>query len=106
MKKLIEYFKRIDKGTILRTTLEVCALINQILATLKLTSWAESEIYQIISLAVTIVMAGVCYWYNNDWTKFALLARDVFDLCKDGKIDEKEVQGFISDHNGDNDFFE
>ena len=106
MKKLTEYFKRMDKGTIIRTILVVCAFVNQILATLELTSWADSEIYRIISLVVTIVMAAVCYWYNNDWTKLALLTRDVFDLCQDGKIEEKEVQQFISDHNGDNDFFE
>lgn len=98
MKKLIEKLKALDKGTIFRTILLVLGWVNQAIALIGSTTFASAAWYQITSLVITIAISAVTYWYNNDWTNGALLARDVFDMVKDGKITEDEIKKFIDAH--------
>ena len=87
--------KQIDKGTIIRTIVEVATLVNQVIAVIGQSSFAANPTYQVISVILTIVASAICYWYNNDWTKFALLARDIFEMLKDGKITEDDLSVFV-----------
>lgn len=95
MKKIIEKIKSLDKGTILRTILMVLATINQIVALIGQTTFAASSWYQWLSFAITLVTMIITYWYNNDWSKLSQVARDVFDMLKDGKITKDEVEKLI-----------
>ena len=90
--------KKFDKGTIIRTALEVCALANQLVALIGRTSFADNPTYQIISFIITAIASGIVYWYNNDWTKLALMCGEIFTMVKDGKVEDKEVEKFIDDH--------
>lgn len=90
--------KKIDKGTICRTVLQVAAYINQFIAIIGMSSFASNPIYQWITFGVTLIVTVVTYWYNNDWTNLALCARDIFDMLQDGKIDQKELEEFVEKH--------
>lgn len=102
MKKIWEKLKSLDKGTILRTILQVLVYVNQFIALLGSTSFATSPVYQWISFGVTLVITALSYWYDNDWTKFSQLARDIFDMMKDGKISDEEAKEFIENHKKEN----
>lgn len=104
MKKFIEKLKSLDKGTILRTILQILTYANQVVALIGRTTFASAMWYQILSLILSIAISAITYWYNNDWTNGAMLARDVFDMVKDGKVTEDEVKEFLDKHKkkGDN----
>lgn len=96
MKKLIEKLKTLDKGTIVRTLLQILVYINQLVALLAQTPFTASPVYQWITFVVTLLITGITYWYNNDWTKFAQVSGSIFKMLKDGKITEDEIQEFIT----------
>lgn len=96
MKKLIEKFKQVDFGTWLRTILQILVYVNQIVALIGSTSFADNPWYQWISLALSIIITTITYWFNNDWSSIAMEARDVFDMLKDGKITKEEIDSFLS----------
>lgn len=98
MKKLIDKWKQLGKGTKVRTVLMIVAYINQMVALAGQTTFASSAAYQWASFGVTILISVVGYWYNNDWTEFSMLCSDVFDMLKDGKITVDELQKFIKKH--------
>lgn len=90
---------KIKKATIARICALVVALINQALVlfghgVLPIT---ENMAYQIASYAITVFVVLINAWYNNDITKFAILAGGVFDALKDGKITEIEVKKIIAE---------
>ena len=99
MKKLFEKFKMRDKGTIIRTILQVLAYANQIVAVIGQTSFAENQVYQWISLGITIAITLVSYWYNNNWTSMAKLGEDVYNMLKDKKLTEEELKEFLEKYN-------
>lgn len=94
----MEKLKNIDKGTLIRTILQVLVYINQIVALIGQSSYANALWYQIVTVVLTILITVFTYWYNNDWSNFALLTRDVFDMLKDGKITSEEMNEFINKH--------
>lgn len=98
MKKILTIIRSLDKGTILRTVLQILVYANQIVAVLGQTSFASSPVYQWITFGLTLVITAVSYWYNNDWTNGALLVRDLFDMLKDGKVTSEEIEEFIARH--------
>jgi len=98
MKKFIEKIKSLDKGTIVRTVLQILVYINQIVAIVGQSSFITSPVYQWITLILTLLITSITYWYNNDWTKLAKVSRDVFDMLKDGTITSDEIQAFIEAH--------
>ena len=102
MKKIKEFFQKIidglksgDKGTILRTILQVLAYVNQLVALIGRTSYAEAAWYQWLSLGVTFVITAITWWYNNDITSAARWGSKVMDALKDGKITEDEVKELL-----------
>lgn len=98
MNKLIIKIKQLDKGTICRTILQFCAYVNQLIAVIGSTSFAQYPWYQWISFGVTLVVTAVSYWYNNDWSNGAILSSEVFDMLKDGKITTEELEEFLKKH--------
>lgn len=98
IKNIIAKIKSLDKGTICRTIFQIAAYVNQFIAIIGNTSFASSPVYQWITFAITLIVTAVTYWYNNDWSNAAILARDIFDMLEDGKITEKEVENFIKKH--------
>lgn len=98
MKKIIEKLKSLSTGTMVRTVLQVLIYINQFIAVLGSSSFASSPVYQWVSFIVTLVITGLTYWYNNDWTKAAQTSEEIFDMLKDGKITYEEMNKFIEDH--------
>jgi hypothetical protein len=101
MKKFFEKFKMRDKGTILRTILLVLSIANYILALIGKTCWGTGPVYEWISFGVFLVMTLISYWYNNNWTGFASLAEDIFNMLSDGKITSEELAAFIAKHKSD-----
>lgn len=90
--------KKLDKGTICRTVLQILAYANQIVAIVGHTSFASAAWYQWLTVIITIVTTAVTYWYNNDWTNFAHLSSDIFEMLKDGQITEEELKEFKEKH--------
>lgn len=84
----------IKYSTIARVVALFVTLVNQTLAAigggdLPLT---ENMAYQVISLAVTVIIVAINAWYNNDFTKAAILSGKIFDALKDGRLTEEEIQ--------------
>lgn len=66
-------------STIARTIVLVIALFNQVMAvagkgTIDI---AENDVYQLVTLVVTIGSAGIAWWKNNSFTKNAQEADEV-----------------------------
>lgn len=101
MKNFFEKFKMRDKGTILRTIFLALALTNYILSIVSTTAFGVTPIYQWISFGVFVLMVIISYWYNNNWTGFASLAEDIFNMLSDGKITADELKEFIVKHKKD-----
>ena len=91
MTKLINKIKSLDKGTIIRTILFICAIGNQVVAVVGMTSFASEPWYQILSLVFTAVISIVTAWKNNNFTYFAQLSGELLKALKDGKITKEEV---------------
>lgn len=98
MKNFINNIKTLNKGTILRTILQVLVYINQVIALIGQTGFASQTWYQWLSFGVTLFVTAVSYWYNNDWTNLAKATGEIFDMVKDGKITEDELNRFINSH--------
>lgn len=90
---------RSEKGTIVRTILQVCAIVNQIIAVIGMTTFATAPWYQWVSVIVTFVITTVNWWENNDFTSFAKLGTKVVDALEDGKITSDEVLDILKDPN-------
>jgi len=68
--------KKIEMGTIVRTVVLGVALVNQALtaAGKNPLPFAEETIYEIATVAVTIIASLVSGWKNNSFTKEAIEA--------------------------------
>ena len=97
MKALWNSFRKLTLGAKLRLILQLLAYVNQALIVLGSLPLAQSMVYQVVSLVVTILITAVTYWYNNDWTGLAKLSTRVFDILKDGTVTEDEIEEFIKD---------
>lgn len=77
---------QITSGTIARTIILVLALINQVLALAGKDKIpvVENDIYQVCSLAVTIVTSVWSWWKNNSFTKTAIKADEYKKALKAG----------------------
>ena len=96
MKKILDTIRRLKAGTVIRTILQVLVYVNQAVALLGNTTFANNIVYQWISFALTVVITALSYWYNNDWTQFAHMSSDIFDMLKDGKITPQELEDFMA----------
>lgn len=95
MKDFWKWLKSLDKGTVLRTILQVLAYINQVVAIVGQSSFAQSEWYQWLSIGVTFTITVITWWYNNDFTSAAQWGTKVLEALKDGKLTEDEVRELL-----------
>ena len=77
--------QKIKKETVIRTIVLVVAIINQVLAiagkdTLPL---YESDIAQVVTLAVTVASSLWAWWKNNSFTQAAVEADDVLETIRE-----------------------
>lgn len=88
---------KIKASTIARIGALVVVLVNQCLALFGKGAlpFTENMAYQVISLVVTAIVAGINCWYNQDITKIALIAGKLFDALSDGKITEEELEAIV-----------
>ena len=75
---------KIKTDTIVRTIVLVLALLNQILAIKgkEVLPVTEDEVYQLVSLAVTIGASLWAWWKNNSFTEPALMGDQLKDQLK------------------------
>ena len=75
---------KISSGTIARTIVLVLALINQALAIMGkgTIDIADDTIYQLCSLAATVVTSIVTWWKNNSFTQAAKKADEALKQLK------------------------
>ncbi|MBR5285688.1 MAG: hypothetical protein IKU30_02210 [Clostridia bacterium] len=95
IEKIKEKFKKLDIGTVLRTVLFYLSLANEIVAIIGKTTYAQAEWYQWLSVSLLAVTAIIAWWYNNDYTEMATIARDIFDALKDGVIEKDEIKHIL-----------
>ena len=108
MEKIRNFFKTIyegftsrDKGTIIRTVLQILAYINQLVALIGKTTFASADWYQWLSLGLTFLITALTWWYNNDITSAAKWGSKVMDALKDGKITVDEVKELLGGNDDD-----
>lgn len=77
----------VKTDTIVRTIVLIFALINQALAIFgkDLIPISEDQIYQVVTLIVTIASSVWAWWKNNSFTKNAIQADAVLDELKNTK---------------------
>ena len=101
MRKIIDYIKSrlapIDKGTIARTVAQILAYLNQIVALIGNTSFADAAWYQWLSLGATFLTTAISWWNNNDVTSAARWGTKVVEALKDGKLTEDEVKRLLGE---------
>ena len=75
---------KIKTDTIVRTIVLVLALLNQILAIKgkEVLPVTEDEVYQFVSLVVTIGASLWAWWKNNSFTEPALMGDQLKDQLK------------------------
>lgn len=100
-KKIVEKIKAVDKGTIIRSAALVLAIANQIIAIIGASTFADALWYQITSIVVTVAIALLNAWENNDWTYFARLGTGVLNALEDGKITVEEVKALLEKSEAD-----
>jgi SPP1 family holin len=75
---------KIKTDTIVRTIVLVLALINQVLAIKgkEVLPVTEDEVYQLVSLIVTIGASLWAWWKNNSFTEPAIMGDQLKDQLK------------------------
>ena len=70
---------KIKKGTIIRTVCLIVALSNQVLTVCGKNPlpFSEAEVYEGVSVTITVVTALVAWWKNNSFTKRAIYADEI-----------------------------
>jgi SPP1 family holin len=77
--------KQIKPDTIVRTIVLIIALINQVLAIFGREAFpvTEDEIYQLVSILVTIGASAWSWWKNNSFTHAAIEGDKLKDRLKE-----------------------
>lgn len=78
--------KSVKTDTIIRTTVLVIALINQVLAIVGKEELPITEelVYQVVTLAATIGASVWAWWKNNSFTQHAIEADEYLDELRKG----------------------
>lgn len=95
MKNLLTKIKSLDKSMIIRIGLQICAIANEIVALIGMTSYASNPVYQYLSAGVLIILSCLNAWKNNDFTYFAQLSGKILAGLKDGTITDEELKEII-----------
>lgn len=96
MKNFFKQFNSLSLGGKIRFILQGLVWINQVLVLFGDMPFGNTYTYKIISFILTIVITGITYWYNNDWTSMAKVGTQIYEIIKDGKVTEDEVVDFIN----------
>ena len=75
---------KIKTDTIIRTIVLILALVNQVLAIYgkKVIPVTEDEVYQLVTLIVTIASTLWAWWKNNSFTQAALMADEYLERLR------------------------
>lgn len=75
----------VKTDTIIRTIVLVLALINQVLAIVgrEAIPITEEDVYQVVTIIVTIGASVWAWWKNNSFTKAALKGDEVMKQLKE-----------------------
>ena len=75
---------KIKKETIIRTIVLLLALANQVLAICGKNAIpiTEDEVYQLVTLLVTIASTLWAWWKNNSFTQAAIKADEHMDMLR------------------------
>lgn len=75
------------KDTVIRTIVLIIALINQALAIFGKEAFpvTEDQVYQLVTLIITIGAAVWAWWQNNSFTRHAVLADEYLKELNEGK---------------------
>jgi len=75
---------KIKPDTIVRTIVLVLALVNQVLAIYgkNIIPITEDEVYQLVTLLITIGSALWAWWKNNSFTQAAIKADEHMDMLR------------------------
>lgn len=75
---------RVKTDTIVRTIVLIMALINQVLAIKgkEVLPVTEDEVYQLVSLVITITASLWAWWKNNSFTQAAIMGDQLKDQLK------------------------
>lgn len=75
---------KVKTDTIVRTIVLIMALINQVLAIKgkEVLPVTEDEVYQLVSLVITIVASLWAWWKNNSFTEPAIMGDQLKDQLK------------------------
>lgn len=73
------------KGTVIRTTVLVLALLNQMLIVFGKNPlpFSDEELYQGVSAVLTVITSLISWWKNNSFTKKARLADEYLKHLKE-----------------------
>lgn len=84
---------QINKGTIARTIAVICVLINQFLVIFgkEKLPFTEDEIYQGVSMVLSIIATLWAWWKNNSFTESAITADNLKDALKSGAITQDDL---------------
>ena len=91
-------FKQIKPSVIVRYVMQVVAIINQALAIFGKGTlpFADSVVYQVVSVAITAIVGVWVAWKNNDITVAANIGSDIMHAIKDGKVSEEEAKKLLN----------
>lgn len=81
-----------DSGTIARTIILMLALANQVLTTFGYSAIPihDSEIQNLISLTLTLIMSLITWWKNNSFTKTAKVGDEAIKKAKTRKFNQNK----------------
>lgn len=75
---------KISSGTIARTVVLILALVNQVLTMTGYNPlpWSDEQVYEGITLIVTVAASLVTWWKNNSFSSAAIKADEVMRNLK------------------------
>lgn len=79
---------KVKVDTIIRTIVLVIALANQVLAMLGREAFpmTEDEVYQIVTIIVTVGASVWAWWKNNSFTADAIRADEILVNMREGRL--------------------
>ena len=79
---------KISKGTIARTVVLIIALINQALTMTghNPLPWSDEQLYEGVTLVLTVAASLAAWWKNNSFTKAAIEADEILQDIRKGEF--------------------
>ena len=99
MEKVINKIKEVDNGTIARTVAVIGVLINQFLVIFgkEKLPFTEDEIYQGVSMVLSVGATLWAWWKNNSFTAEAQAGDNLKNALKEGTVKVEDLEDDIDD---------